>query len=119
MLRYGLSVAAVSGVGGSFPWGTLAANILGSLVIGWLAGAGRPESRVFFRPEVRALLMVGFCGGLTTFSFFTWQTMSMQSSGAILESFLYMTASIVLGLASAWIGYSISIRQTAADHDTL
>jgi fluoride exporter len=95
-----------------FPWGTLAVNVIGSLVIGWLAGWSRAEGRHYLSPEVRLFLMVGFCGGLTTFSFFAWQVIALGQPGSTGLSALYIVSSVGLSLLAVWGGYVGAVRIT-------
>ena len=75
MLRYGLSGWLHSATGWLFPIGTLAVNILGSFIIGLVLELS--AGRYLFSPEARLLLTTGFCGGLTTFSTFSYETVAL------------------------------------------
>jgi CrcB protein len=95
--RYAVSVLALSMLGGGFPWGTLAVNVLGSAAIGIAAGAG-------LEGGARLLVITGFLGGFTTFSAFSLETASLAERAPGLAA-LYVAASICLGLAAfglAW-----------------
>lgn len=95
-------------VGTAFPWGTLLINVLGSLVIGWFAviSGGNPE-RFIGTPEVRTFVMVGLCGGFTTFSSFSLQTLRLAQSGEVVRAGAYVVASVVLCLFFVWVGAMI------------
>ena len=80
----------------AFPFGTLTVNVAGSLLLGLLAGLAVP-------PPVAALLGTGFCGALTTYSTFGWETLSLPRGRAV----LYVAVSIVAGLAAALAGRAI------------
>jgi CrcB protein len=65
--RAWMGVVAVRLVGSGFPWGTMVINVVGSLIIGTVAASALSPTRTLFTQEVRIFLMVGFCGGFTTF----------------------------------------------------
>ena len=79
--RAWVGVTAVRLVGASFPWGTMVINVGGSLVIGLVAATALSPTRTLFTQEVRVFLMVGFCGGFTTFSSFSLQTFELLREG--------------------------------------
>lgn len=84
--------------GTAFPWGTLLINVLGSCVIGWFAarpGAGE---------GARAFVMAGLCGGFTTFSAFSLQTVELLQYGATLRAFAYVALSVLLCLCGTALG---------------
>lgn len=84
---------------------TLAVNLLGCLLIGYLYAlfALRPE----IAPEARAALIVGFLGALTTFSSFSLETLRLTESGQLVAAFGYVGASVVGGLLATWAGLSL------------
>lgn len=79
------------------PGGTLAVNLLGSFVLGAIATLALTKSTIV-TPEMRLLLAVGFCGGFTTFSTFTYEAWALLERGQFADALLYMGASNVLGL---------------------
>ncbi len=87
----------------SVPIGTLIVNIMGSLLIGFLIGIS--EKSPILTVELRMFLMVGLCGGFTTFSSFTGENLMMMRSGQFLSLFLYTGLSILLGFTAVWFGY--------------
>ncbi len=89
-----------------FPFGTLAVNIFGCFLIGFLSGIS--ENRQFFNPEIRALVFIGFLGGFTTFSTFGYEIFKFAQDGQILSSLANIAMHLVLGIGSVWLGYSIS-----------
>lgn len=89
----------------SWPWGTFAVNILGSLFIGLLVGL---VSKGIVSPEIKLLLVTGFCGGFTTFSTFANESFSMMKAGDALQMALYLAASIVIGILAVWLGMNVS-----------
>ncbi len=89
---------------GRFPWATLTVNVLGSLLIGWLmARLGPLESSS--AATMRSLLTTGFCGGFTTFSTFSWQTLEQMQKGQWGAAIANVLLSVVLCLAAVWLGY--------------
>jgi CrcB protein len=104
--RYGLAGWAQRLHGGTFPVGTLAVNVLGCLLIGWLVTA--LSGPLLLREELRAALLVGFLGGFTTFSTFGYETMSMASSGQRGAALLNIGAEVGLGLLAVWIGMRLA-----------
>lgn len=89
----------------SWPWGTFAVNILGSLFIGLLVGL---VSKGIVSPEIKLLLVTGFCGGFTTFSTFANDSFSMMKAGDALQMALYLAASVVIGILAVWLGMNVS-----------
>ena len=89
----------------SWPWGTFAVNILGSLFIGLLVGL---VSKGIVSPEIKLLLVTGFCGGFTTFSTFANESFSMMKAGDALQMALYSGASVVIGILAVWLGMNVS-----------
>lgn len=100
--RYLISLAMNHGFNG-FPWGTFTVNVAGCLLIGILWGA---TSRLQnFSPSFSLFLMVGFCGGFTTFSTFSKEGLTMlQANNYLLFSF-YAIGSVVLGIMAVALGY--------------
>lgn len=97
--RYGLSLLPI---GAHFPFPTLLANLLGAVIIGVLAGlaAGIPG----FPPALNLLLKTGFCGGFTTFSTFSLETVTLFQSGRYAAGSGYAAASLALCLAGVCFG---------------
>jgi CrcB protein len=85
-----------------FPYGTLAVNVSGCLVIGFLAALA--ETRVAFMPETRLFLFVGILGGFTTFSSFALETFSLVRDTQSLAALVTISLQLVLGLLVVWIG---------------
>ncbi len=99
MARYWLTMAG-NVWWGSFPWGTLVINILGSAVIGAVMGM------TSLPPNLRLFLMTGICGGFTTFSAFSLQTLEMLERGSWPQAAAYGAASVGLCVAGCWLGYT-------------
>ena len=100
VLRY-----LLSGINISFPWGTFAVNILGSLLIGLLVGL---VSKGVLSPEMKLLMVTGFCGGFTTFSTFANESFGMMKVGDVLQMALYVGVSVVIGILAVWGGMALS-----------
>lgn len=87
----------------SIPIGTLTVNVLGSLLIGFLIGIS--EKSPILTVEWRMFLMVGLCGGFTTFSSFSGENLVLMKNGQILPLLLYTALSILLGFTAVYMGY--------------
>jgi CrcB protein len=105
MARYACSNLAVAWLGPTFPWGTLFINVLGSFVIGLFGALTGPDGRMLVPGDVRQFVMVGLCGGYTTFSSFSLQTLTLAQDGEFVRAGLNVVASVVLCLVSVWLGY--------------
>jgi CrcB protein len=102
-LGLGTYVATLTGV--AFPWGTILINILGSLVIGFFATFTGPNGRVSIPIDAQAFVMVGLCGGFTTFSAFSLQTLDLARDGRLLYAGANILFSVVLCLAAVTLGH--------------
>jgi len=87
----------------SIPVGTLLVNIIGSFLIGFLVGIS--EKSPVLTVELRMFLMVGLCGGFTTFSSFTGENLMLMRNGQFFSLFLYTGLSILLGFTAVYFGY--------------
>lgn len=87
----------------AIPIGTLTVNVVGSLLIGFLIGIS--EKSPILTVEWRMFLMVGLCGGFTTFSSFSGENLVLLKNGQILPLLLYTGLSILLGFAAVYLGY--------------
>lgn len=105
--RFWLSGLIAQRIGETFPWGTLVVNVSGSLVIGFLAALIGPDSRLApkFNPFILQFLMVGICGGYTTFSSFSLQTLKLVQAGEWLHAGANVLLSVLLCLAAVWLGF--------------
>ena len=89
-----------------FPWATLLINAAGSFLIGWLmARLGGTEPAASAR--LQGLLIVGFCGGFTTFSTFSWQTLDQMMKGQWAAASANIVLSVVLCLVTVWLGFRL------------
>jgi fluoride exporter len=105
MARFACSNLAVTWFGPTFPWGTLAINVLGSFIICFFATLTGPDGRLLVPGDARQFVMVGLCGGYTTFSSFSLQTLNLIQDGEPMRAGLNVGASVVLCLLSVWLGY--------------
>jgi CrcB protein len=87
----------------SIPFGTLLVNVAGSFLIGILVGIS--EKSPLLNVELRMLLMVGLCGGFTTFSSFSGENLMLMRNGQYLSLLLYTGMSILFGFAAVYFGY--------------
>lgn len=88
-----------------FPYGTLTANLLGSLLIGIFLGLFENE---IFNNTHKLIFVVGFCGGFTTFSSFVTEKFKMLQANNLQDFMLYSMGSIILGLCVVWVGFKVS-----------
>lgn len=106
MLRYGISVWTMR-LGWISPVGILICNGVGSFLIG-LGAAILQSSLKRYEPMLTPLFLVGFCGGFTTFSSFSLQTLSLFQSGKPALAFANVLSSVTLCLAAAWCGWWVA-----------
>lgn len=109
MARFWFTGVAARLFGETFPWGTLLINILGSFVIGLFVALTSPEGgRYIVDPNIRMFVTVGICGGFTTFSAFSLQTMVLMQEGEWLQAGGYVVGSVVLCLLFVWLGHMLA-----------
>jgi CrcB protein len=108
--RFLVSVLFVSQFGDGFPWGTLFVNVTGSFVIGFYAALTGPDGRLFVSARQRLFVMVGICGGYTTFSAFSLETLRFVQSGNAHTALIYLLVSAVTWIASVWLGHVLAAR---------
>ncbi len=101
-MRFWVSTGVYAWLGRDFPYGTLAVNVVGSLLMGVLSVL--LIERLSLGPEWRAVILIGFLGAFTTFSTFSIETLSLIESGAYLKAVLNTLLSVVLCIAAAWGG---------------
>lgn len=99
-----ISLAFPVPFGAGLPWTTLAANGLGSLLIGFIAAIGAPLGRWPLRALGRHFWMTGFCGGFTTFSVFSLEAIALLHAGAVGLGLGYIALSLCVWLAMVWLG---------------
>ena len=105
MARLWLSVHVALLTGLGFPWGTILVNILGSLVIGFVATLTGPNGRVVVPVDAQAFVMAGLCGGFTTFSAFSLQTLELARDGRLMQAGANVVLSVVLCLSAVAFGH--------------
>jgi CrcB protein len=103
LLRWAVIVAAGARFGAALPWGTLIVNVAGSFAIGVVAELA-VGAVAGVTPAVRLFLATGICGGFTTFSTFTLDALTLTRDGNPGYAFVYVAASIALGLAALYVG---------------
>jgi CrcB protein len=102
--RVGLSGLVASSIGETFPFGTLAVNIIGSFVIGFFGALTAPDGRVFVGSLGRQFVMAGLCGGFTTFSSFSLQSLALMQDGEWGYAGANVAGSVAACLVSVWLG---------------
>ena len=105
--RFWLATVMTALTGPGFPWGTLLINVLGSFVIGLVAGVTLTPVRVGMHPDIRIFLMTGVCGGFTTFSAFSLQTLELMQNGDVWPAFGYTVGSVVLCVVATYCGWML------------
>jgi len=107
--RFWLATVMAALTGPRFPWGTLLINVVGSFVIGCFATLTGSRGVWSVPPGVRVFVMVGICGGFTTFSSFSLQTLELLQSGAFLSAGGYVIGSFSLCLFFVWLGAQLAL----------
>ncbi len=107
MARFGCGDIAARLFGETFPWGTYLVNVLGSLFIGFFAILTAPSGRLFAPASVRMFIMVGLCGGFTTFSSFSLETLNMIRDGEFARASVNVTGTVLSCLVGVWLGYML------------
>lgn len=106
LLRYWLSGLVARRFGETFPWGTMAVNLIGCFVTG--AVFYLSEERFLINPAARTVIMIGLLGGFTTFSSYGLQTFTLLRDGEVGLATLNIAVSNVAGLLMVWAGYVLS-----------
>lgn len=97
-------------VGLALPWGTLLVNLTGSFAIGFFSGMTAPGGRWFVGPRTRQFFMTGVCGGYTTFSMFSLETLRLLQQAKLLDAACYIALSLVAWLGAVWVGDVLAMR---------
>lgn len=103
--RYWVSGFVGQRVGEVFPFGTLVVNVSGSLLIGLFATLTAPDGRFYASPSLRMFVMLGICGGYTTFSSFSLQTLNLARDGEWLGAGANAVLSLASCLVAVWLGH--------------
>jgi CrcB protein len=106
--RYWFSGVVSNRIGETFPWGTMLVNISGSFVIGFFATLTGPDGRLLVGTTARQFVMIGLCGGYTTFSSFSLQTFSLAQDGEWLRAGANAGLSLVLCFLAVWLGHILA-----------
>lgn len=115
VLRFWLSNAIARRFAETFPWGTLFVNVTGSFIIGFFAAATSSSGRWNdLSLAGRTFFMVGICGGYTTFSSFSLQTLNLLHAGEWFRASLNIILSVVLCLAAVWLGFFLARLLTSS-----
>ena len=105
VMRYWVSTGVYSLLGRGFPYGTLAVNVIGSLLMGFLYVL--LLERMTLSPELRAALLVGVLGAFTTFSTFSIETLNLIEQADFVKAGLNVLISVVACVGAAWVGLII------------
>ncbi len=106
--RYGVQGLLFRATGAGFPWGTFVVNVTGSFLVGFIARFGTETATL--SPDLRVGLLVGLCGGYTTFSTFSFETVRLLQEGAWMRGAAYAIGSVVISLAATIIGIQAAAR---------
>lgn len=106
LLRYAIDLWLAERLGKTFPWGTLAVNLLGCFLIG--VALNLLQDRFLLSPYLRAALLIGFLGGLTTFSSFGVQAFGFFKAGQVEWALGYIAVSNLAGVLLVWAGYVLA-----------
>jgi fluoride exporter len=109
LARWGASGFVAARVGQTFPWGTLVVNVTGSFIIGLFATLTGPEGRLMAPASFRQFFMLGVCGGYTTFSSFSLQTLNLAEDGQWFRANGNVLLSVALCLVGVWLGHAIAM----------
>jgi CrcB protein len=108
MLRYWCSGVAARLGAEAFPWGTLFINAAGSTFIGFFAAFTGPDGRLLVQPNTRLFVMTGICGGFTTFSTFSLETLRLMQDREWAYASLNIALSLALCLLGVWLGHQLA-----------
>jgi fluoride exporter len=111
--RYWLTGVVSRLIGETFPWGTFVTNVTGSFIIGFFATLTGPDGRIFAPTDVRQFVMIGICGGYTTFSSFSLQTLNLMNDGEWLYAGANIVLSVVACLIAVWVGHVLALSLNA------
>jgi CrcB protein len=103
--RYALSGVVANWIGATFPWGTLIVNVTGCFVIGIFNTLTGPDGIWPVPTNIRIFVMVGMCGGYTTFSSFGLESLNLVRNGEWLPAGEYILASVIFCLVGVWLGH--------------
>src|SRR6266487_1556942 len=116
LARWGFSGFIANRFGETFPWGTLFVNVSGSFIIGLFATLTSPDGRWLAPATFRQFFMLGICGGYTTFSSFSLQTLSLAEDGEWFRAAANSVLSLVLCLGGVWLGHIFASALNSSPH---
>jgi CrcB protein len=109
MGRYWFAQVVARRLGEAFPWGTLVVNVSGAFVIGFVDGLVAPGGAMVVNAPARLFIMAGLCGGYTTFSAFSLQTLDLAREGHWRRAGGNVGASVAACLAAVWLGRAAAV----------
>jgi fluoride exporter len=116
--RFWLAAMVAEIIGPQFPWGTILINIVGSFIIGFFATFTGPGGRMLASFNTRAFVMVGICGGFTTFSAFSLQTLDLVRENHWAQAGGNIVLSVVMCLLAVWAGHALAaVMLLSPDHE--
>jgi fluoride exporter len=107
--RYWCSGVVARMVGETFPWGTFVVNVVGSFIIGFFATLTGPDGRLYVGSTARQFVMVGICGGYTTFSSFSLQTLNLMNDGEWFRAGANVGLSVLCCMIAVWMGHLAAV----------
>ena len=107
--RFALATFITRRFGESFPWGTILVNVTGSFLIGVLAALAESGGKLAGAVALQRFLIVGICGGYTTFSAFSIQTLDLARNGQVVAAGLNVLWSVALCLIAVWCGHLLGV----------
>ena len=116
LARYLFAVFALP-ISGELPWGTIIINIVGSFVIGFFGTLTLAHGRYPVPEATRLFVMVGVCGGFTTFSSFSLQTLDLLRGGAVVRAAVNVAASVVLCILAVAVGHILAAKLNGGAHE--
>jgi CrcB protein len=109
VLRYWLGGLIAEKAGVTFPLGTLTINVTGSFLIGLFAALHGDQGRALASPGFRQFFMIGICGGYTTFSTFSLETLNLAREGEFIYAGGNVILSVILCLVAVWLGWLLGL----------
>ena len=116
LARYVISNLALP-ISGQLPWGTIIINITGSFLIGLFGTLTLAAGRHPLSENIRVFVMIGLCGGYTTFSSFSLQTLDLMRHGAMTRAAINVVASVVLCVAAVALGHIVGAHFNGGAHE--
>ena len=101
-------VALALSTGAGFPWHTLFVNVTGSFIIGFYATSSASDGHMPASVQQRLFVMTGFCGGYTTFSAFSLETLMLVRAGMVRTALIYVGVSVLTWLLAVWLGHTLA-----------